>query len=61
MTGGGIEDTTAAPSSDVTDTAAMPADTAVAGSDTAAPADETTSGGDTSSAGGEGAVSDSGY
>ncbi|MGH7581271.1 MAG: hypothetical protein ACREM9_13910 [Gemmatimonadales bacterium] len=60
-TGGGIEDTTAAPSEDVMDTASVPADTSAAGGETAAPMDDTTGLSDTTSAGGEGAVSDSGY
>ena len=59
--GGGIDDTTAAPSEDVMDTASVPADTSAAGDAGVPPEDTGSDLGDTTSAGGEGAVSDSGY
>jgi hypothetical protein len=53
-TGGGIEDTTAAPSVDATDTAAPVGDTAAPVGDTAAPAGDTAApAGDTASPSGE--------
>ena len=60
--GGGIDDTTAAPSVDVTDTAAPAGDTAAPSGDTAAPSGDAESS-DTGAAGatGEGATSDTTY
>jgi hypothetical protein len=60
LTGGGIEDTTAAPSVDATDTAAPAGDTTAPSGDTAAPSGESS---DTAAAGatGEGATSDTTY
>jgi hypothetical protein len=67
--GGGIEDTTAAPSVDATDTAAPAGDTAVPSGDTAVPSGDTAApsgeaeSSDTAAAGatGEGATSDTTY
>jgi hypothetical protein len=61
-TGGGIEDTTAAPSVDATDTAAPAGDTAAPAGDTAAPSNDTEPS-DSAAAGatGEGATSDTSY
>jgi hypothetical protein len=61
-TAGGIEDTTAAPSVDATDTAAPAGDTAAPAGDTAAPSNDTEPS-DSAAAGatGEGATSDTSY
>jgi hypothetical protein len=59
--GGGIEDTTAAPSVDARDTAAPTGDTAAPAGDTAAPSGDAESSDTAAGATGEGATSDTTY